>query len=174
MKNGMCAMKNVGFVIPRRALALLVVALLPSWVLAQSAFPAYGNAIGLDAALKLINAAKLEAAKNKWNLCIAVVDTGGHLVAMERMDDALLIGVQLAADKARTANGFKRPTRALQDAVTSGFTPILGLASTTPVEGGVPIVVNGRIVGAIGVSGADANEDGQVANAALAAFASIK
>jgi glc operon protein GlcG len=87
---------------------------------------------------------------------------------MERMDDTLLISAQLAVDKARSANGFKRPTKALQDIVTSGFTPLLSLQGATAVEGGVPIVQGGKIVGAIGVSGASANEDGKVAAAGLA------
>jgi glc operon protein GlcG len=137
---------------------------------AQSAFPAYGSPVSLESARALIAAAKVEAAKNKWNMAIAVVDTSGAIVAMERMDDTLLISAQLAVDKARSANGFKRPTKALQDIITSGFNPLLSLQGATAVEGGVPIVQGGKIVGAIGVSGANANEDGKVAAASLAAL----
>jgi glc operon protein GlcG len=137
---------------------------------AQSAFPSYGAPITLESARSLISAAKVEAAKNKWNMAIVVVDTSGAIVAMERMDDTLLISAQLAVDKARSANGFKRPTKVLQDIVTSGFTPLLSLQGATAVEGGVPIVQGGKIVGAIGVSGANANEDGQVAAASLTAL----
>jgi glc operon protein GlcG len=137
---------------------------------AQTAFPAYGSPISLENARTLIAAAKVEAAKNKWNLAIAVVDTSGAIVAMERMDDTLLISAQLAVDKARSANGFKRSTKVLQDIVTSGFTPLLSLQGATAVEGGVPIIQGGKIVGAIGVSGANANEDGKVAAAGLAAL----
>jgi glc operon protein GlcG len=137
-------------------------------VMAQS-FPAYGTAIALEDARRVIAQAKVEAAKNKWNLAIAVVDSAGVLVAMERMDDTLVVSAHLAIDKARTANGFKRPTKALQDFVTSGFTPILSLQGATAVEGGVPIIQGGKIVGAVGVSGANANEDGIVATAAIAA-----
>jgi glc operon protein GlcG len=137
---------------------------------AQSTFPAYGAPIALESARSLISAAKVEAAKNKWNMAIVVVDTSGAIVAMERMDDTLLISAQLAVDKARSANGFKRPTKVLQDIVTSGFTPLLSLQGATAVEGGMPIVQGGKIVGAIGVSGANANEDGKVAAAGLAAL----
>jgi glc operon protein GlcG len=140
----------------------------PLGAAAQTSFPVYGPAVSLETARNLIAAAKVEATKNKWRLAIAVVDTSGAIVAMERMDDTLLVSAQLAVDKARSANGFKRPTKALQDAVTSGFTPLLSLQGATAVEGGVPIVQGGKIVGAIGVSGANATEDGQVAAAALA------
>ncbi len=151
------------------ALAAVLVAL-TGQVNAQSNFPAYGAPVSLEDARTLIAAAKTEAAKNKWNMAIAVVDTSGAIVAMERMDDTLLVSAQLAVDKARSANGFKRPTKALQDIVTSGFTPLLSLQGATAVEGGVPIVKGGKIVGAIGVSGANANEDGKVAAAGLAAM----
>jgi glc operon protein GlcG len=134
---------------------------------AQTSLPAYGAPVTLESARSLISAAKVEAAKNKWNMAIVVVDTSGAIVAMERMDDTLLVSAQIAVDKARSANGFKRPTKALQDIVTSGFTPLLSLQGATAVEGGVPIVQGGKIVGAIGVSGASAAEDGKVAAAAL-------
>jgi glc operon protein GlcG len=142
----------------------------PLTINAQSVFPGYGAPLSLSNAQMLINAAKTEAAKNKWNMAIAIVDSGGALVALERMDDTLLASSQIAIDKARTANGFKRPTKALQDAVTSGFTPILALTGATPIDGGLPIVINGKIVGAIGVSGASPSEDGVVATAGLNAL----
>jgi glc operon protein GlcG len=150
------------------ATALIVTCALTGYANAQTSFPAYGSPITLENARSLISAAKVEAAKNKWNMAIVVVDTSGAIVAMERMDDTLLVSAQLAVDKARSANGFKRPTKALQDIVTSGFTPLLSLQGATAVEGGVPIMQSGKIVGAIGVSGANANEDGKVAAAALA------
>lgn len=134
----------------------------------QAGFAAYGAPVSLESARSLIAAARLEAAKNNWNMAIAVVDISGAIVAMERIDDTLLISAQLAVDKARTANGFKRPTKALQDVITSGFNPLLSLQGTTAVEGGVPIIQAGKIVGAIGISGATSAEDGRVAAAALA------
>jgi glc operon protein GlcG len=150
--------------------ALLVSCSLAGYAKAQTSFPTYGAPISLENARSLISAAKAEAAKNKWNMAIVVVDTSGAIVAMERMDDTLLVSAQIAVDKARSANGFKRPTKALQDIVTSGFTPLLSLQGATAVEGGVPIVQGGKIVGAIGVSGANANEDGKVAAAGLSAL----
>lgn len=131
---------------------------------AQSHFPPYGAPISLERARTLISAAKKVAAAQKWQMAIAVVDTSGALVAMERMDDTLLVSARLAVDKAHTANGFKRPTKSLQDAVTSGFTPVLSVQGATAVEGGVPIILDGKI---IGVSGAGAEDDGKVAQAAL-------
>jgi glc operon protein GlcG len=150
----------------RCALALAMTA--PLAAAAQTSFPPYGAPVPLETARSLIAAAKAEASKNKWHMAIVVVDTSGAIVAMERMDDTLLVSAQLALDKARSANGFKRPTKALQDIVMSGFTPLLSLQGATAVEGGVPIVMAGKIVGALGVSGANANEDGQVAAAGLA------
>jgi glc operon protein GlcG len=150
----------------RFALALALAA--PLAATAQTSFPPYGAPVPLETARTLIAAAKAEATKNQWRMAIVVVDTSGAIVAMERMDDTLLVSAQLALDKARSANGFKRPTKALQDIVMSGFTPLLSLQGATAVEGGVPIVVGGKIVGAMGVSGANANEDGQVAAAGLA------
>jgi glc operon protein GlcG len=150
----------------RCALALAITA--PLAAAAQTSFPPYGAPVPLETARSLIAAAKAEASKNKWHMAIVVVDTSGAIVTMERMDDTLLVSAQLALDKARSANGFKRPTKALQDIVMSGFTPLLSLQGATAVEGGVPIVVAGKIAGALGVSGANANEDGQVAAAGLA------
>lgn len=152
-------------------LALAMICSAPFQASAQkNGFPAYGAPVSLESARTLIAAAKAESAKNNWNMAIAVVDTSGAIVAMERMDDTLLISAELAVDKARTANGFKRPTKALQDVITSGFNPLLSLQGTTAVEGGVPIMQDGKIVGAIGVSGATSAEDGKVAAVALAAL----
>jgi glc operon protein GlcG len=157
-------MKQLKTKFTRFFLPAAVLCFLPMLANAQ----AYGAPVSLESARALIVAAKQEAAKNKWNMAIAVVDVSGAIVAMERMDDTLLVSAQLALDKARSANGFKRPTKALQDAITSGFTPLLSLQGVTAVEGGVPIVQGGKIVGAIGVSGATSAEDGKVAAAALA------
>jgi glc operon protein GlcG len=157
-------MKQLKTKFTRFVLSAAVLCGLPMLANAQ----AYGAPVSLENARALIVAAKQEAAKNKWNMAIAVVDVSGAIVAMERMDDTLLVSAQLAVDKARSANGFKRPTKALQDAITSGFTPLLSLQGVTSVEGGVPIVQGGKIVGAIGVSGATSAEDGKVAAAALA------
>jgi glc operon protein GlcG len=157
-------MKNLRTQFTAVILSAAALCSLPIQALAQ----AYGAPVSLESARALIVVAKAEAAKNKWNMAIAVVDISGAIVAMERMDDTLLVSAQLAVDKARSANGFKRPTKALQDGITSGFTPLLSLQGVTSVEGGLPIVQGGKIVGAIGVSGATTAEDGKVAAAALA------
>jgi len=100
-------------------------------------------------------------------MAIAIVDPGGHLVALERMDQTQTFSIQIAIDKARTANGLKRPTKVLEDAVVAGRSALLSLGGVVAVEGGLPITVDGQVVGAIGVSGASSAQDGQVAVAAL-------
>ena|SRR5271170_5289946 len=123
----------------------------------------------LEAAKLIAAAAHSEAQKNGWNIVICVVDDGGHLLYLERMDGAQLASVQVAQDKARTAVLFKRPSKALEEAVAGGRMVVLKLAGATPVEGGIPILVGTQLVGAIGVSGASSSQDGQVAAAGLAA-----
>src|SRR5579863_4658751 len=122
----------------------------------------------LEAAKLIAAAAQAEAKKHNWNLVICVVDDGGHPIYLERMDGALLGSVQVAQDKARTAVLFKRPSKALEEALVGGRTAILKLAGAMPVEGGAPILMEGELIGAIGVSGASAAQDGQVAAAGVA------
>ena len=128
----------------------------------------------LHVAQRIAEAARAEAEKNNWKMVIAIVDDGGHLIYLERMDGAQLGSVQVAQDKARSAVLFKRPSKALEDVVAGGRTVVMKLAGAIPVEGGVPIIVgNGAgadLVGAIGVSGATSPQDGQVAAAGLAAL----
>ena len=106
---------------------------------------------------------------------ICVVDDGGHLIYLERMDGAQLGSVQIAQDKARTAVLFKRPSKALEDAVSGGRTVIMKLAGAIPVEGGIPLYAGdgGDLLGAIGVSGASAAQDGQVAAAGVRALGGL-
>jgi uncharacterized protein GlcG (DUF336 family) len=128
----------------------------------------------LEAAKAIAAAAYAEATKNGWNMAICVVDDGGHLLYLERMDGTQLASVQVAQDKARTAVLFKRPTKALEDAVAGGRTVLLKLSGATPLEGGLPILVGGQVIGAIGVSGASASQDGQVASAGLTGLSGIQ
>jgi uncharacterized protein GlcG (DUF336 family) len=128
----------------------------------------------LEAAKAIAAAAHAEATKNGWNMAICVVDDGGHLLYLERMDGTQLASVQVAQDKARTAVLFKRPTKALEDAVAGGRTVLLKLSGATPLEGGLPILVGSEVVGAIGVSGASAVQDGQVAGAGLTGLSGIQ
>ena len=127
----------------------------------------YGAPIRLDAARRAATAALAEARRNSWTMAVAVVDIAGELVYFEKMDDTQNGSVRVAVSKARSAALFKRPTKAFQDALTA--TPdglrVLGLDGAVPVEGGVPLVIDGMIVGAIGLSGGTSQQDGVCAKA---------
>jgi uncharacterized protein GlcG (DUF336 family) len=154
------------------AAALAVLLLLPLGASAQTPPPPpYGAPIGLEAARKAIAAAEAEAKKNSWLMVIAVVDSGDRLVAFERMDNAYVGSIDIAIGKANTANNLKRPTKALQDVVAQGGAGLrlLAVPGVVPLEGGVPIVADGKIIGAIGVSGAASDQDAQCAVAGAAA-----
>src|SRR4030081_462184 len=114
----------------------------------------YGEPISIAAAKKIRAAAKAEAATNKWGVSIAIVDSGGTLVMLHRLDNAQLASVRLAEAKARTAVEFRRPTKALEDAVAGGGVGLRVLTfGAALAEGGVPIMTDCHIIGAIGVSG---------------------
>ncbi len=123
------------------------------------------STISLELAKKIAARAESEAAKNKWTMVIAVLDDGGNLIYLERMDGTQLGSIVVAQEKAKTALQFKRPTKAFEDVVTGGRTVILSLPGVVAIEGGLPLVVDGVIVGAIGVSGMKSTEDGVVAQA---------
>jgi glc operon protein GlcG len=133
---------------------------------AQMPIP-YGASVSLENAKKAAAPALAEAEKNHWNMAVAVVDTGGNLVYYEKMDNTQLGSATVAIEKARTAALFKRPTKALQDALAAGGEGlrVLSLKGVTAVEGGIPLVMDGKIVGAIGVSGGASAQDGQCAKA---------
>ena len=132
----------------------------------------YGSSITIDLAKKAAAAAIAEARANKWNMAVAVVDTAGLLVYFEKMDDTQNGSVVIAQTKAQSAALFKRPTKAFQDTLAGGGDGlrVLGLHGAVPVEGGVPLVIDGRIAGAIGVSGGTSAEDGVCALAAVNAL----
>lgn len=123
-------------------------------------------AISLELAKKVGAKAEAEAAKNQWTIVVAIVDDGGNLVYLSKMDGTQIGSIDVAQKKARTALKFKRPTKAFEDMVAGGRTAILTLGDVIAVEGGVPLVVDGSYIGAIGISGAKSNEDGIVAAAA--------
>lgn len=127
----------------------------------------YGTPITLAQATVVIEAAIAEAQSNGWNMVIAVFDSAGHLVALHRMDNTQYASVDVAQDKAKAAVYFKRPTKVLQDVVAAGGEGLrlLAMRHLCPVDGGLPLIVGGNIIGAIGVSGAQSHEDGQVAAA---------
>jgi uncharacterized protein GlcG (DUF336 family) len=129
----------------------------------------YGSAILVDTSKRVATAALDEARRNGWTMAVAIVDAAGDLVYFEKMDDTQTGSVTVSQSKARSAARFKRPTKAFQDALTA--TPdglrILGIEGAVPVEGGLPIVTGGKIVGAIGVSGGTSQQDGQCAQAGV-------
>jgi glc operon protein GlcG len=149
------------------ALFLSLVLLIPFSVEAQLVTK---KALTLEAAKKLASVAEAEALKNKWNMVVAVVDDGGNLVCLERMDNTQIGSIEVAIQKAKTAILFKRPTKVYEDLVAQGKTDILGVPGVIPIEGGLPLVVDGQYIGAIGVSGGTRQQDGVVAKAAVDAF----
>jgi glc operon protein GlcG len=125
----------------------------------------YGLSISTEAAKNAAAASIAEARKNNWKMAIAVVDTGGYLVYFEKMQDTQTGSVELAIEKARTAALFRRPTKVFQDGVAAGGEGLrlLRLTGAIPIDGGVPIIADGKIIGAVGVSGGSGEQDGQVA-----------
>jgi len=132
----------------------------------------YGPLISLENAKKAAAAAQAEARKNNWTMAVAVVGPGGILVYFEKADGTQNGSAQVAIDKSRTSALFKRPSKALQDAVAAGAEGLrlLKLEGATPIEGGMPLLIDGKIVGAIGVSGGTSAQDGQCARAGADLF----
>src|SRR5262245_47658660 len=130
----------------------------------------YGAPISIEAAKKAAAAALAEAARNHWTMAVAVVDPNGTLIFYEKMDNTQNGSADVAIEKARSAARFKRPTKAFQDALIAGGggLRILGRPGAVPVEGGVPLISNGKIIGAIGLSGDSSEHDGQCAAAGAA------
>ncbi|MGC2108311.1 MAG: heme-binding protein [Candidatus Korobacteraceae bacterium] len=138
------------------------------WQTAWGQMPTpYGLPISLDDAKKAAAPALAEAIKNHWTIAVAIVDPSGNLVYYEKMDNTQLGSTKVSIDKARSAALFKRPTKALQDALAAGGEGLrmLAIEGAVPVEGGFPLVVDGKIVGAIGVSGMASSQDAQCAKA---------
>jgi glc operon protein GlcG len=131
--------------------------------------PAYGAPITLEQARAAIAAAAAESKKNGWNHVFAIVDGGGTLIAFEKADLAGNSSSEIAQAKARTAATFRVPTKAYQDRLATGETFILGLPGVVPAAGGMPIIFGGKVIGAIGVSGATPLQDHQSAEAGVAA-----
>ena len=136
---------------------------------AQAQVPQYGANITLEQARKVAAAADAEARKNSWPVAITVVDTAGQLVLFQRADNTQTASVNVAQDKAVSAAMYRRPTKVMQDAVAGGGGGVrfLNLRGASVVEGGLPLYIDGKIVGAIGVSGGSSEQDGVVAKAGL-------
>jgi glc operon protein GlcG len=139
--------------------------------LAQMPNP-YGPPISLEKAKMVAAPALSEARKNNWTVAVAIVDVAGNLVYFEKMDNTQTGSVNVAIDKARSAALFKRPTKVFQEtlAAAGDGLRVLGLQGAVPVDGGIPLLIEGSIVGAIGVSGATSQQDGQCAKAAAEAL----
>jgi uncharacterized protein GlcG (DUF336 family) len=155
----------------RAVTAVALAGLLAAFALGAQAQLTEKKVLTLEAAKKAAAAAEAEAAKNKWTVVVAIVDDGGHLVYLSRIDGTQTGSIDVAIRKARTAQAFKRPTKVFEDAIAGGRTALLGLEGIVPLEGGVPIVVGGQLVGAIGVSGVTSQQDGMVAKAGADALA---
>jgi glc operon protein GlcG len=125
------------------------------------------NALTLADAKQIAAAAESEALKNNWNVTIAVLDDGGHLLFLQRLDEAPLGSPAVAQEKARTALLFKRPTKVFEEIIAGGRTAMLSLPGATPIEGGLPLLNKGQIIGAIGVSGVQSPQDAQIAQAGV-------
>ncbi len=128
------------------------------------------KALTLAAARAIVAAAEAEARKHNLNVTMSVVDDGGHLLHLARMDDTGIASVEVSVAKARAAVMFRRPTKFWEDAYASGKTHLANLPGVLPIEGGMPLTIGGKIIGAVGVSGASSAQDGQVAAAGAAAL----
>src|SRR5262249_17063380 len=132
--------------------------------IAQQPPPPYGAPMSLEAAKNAMAAAEAEAKKNSWPVAIAILDTTGSLVMLQKLDNTQTGSVEIAIGKARTALDFRRPSKAMQDTVAGGGAGLrlLSARNVLALEGGVPVIVDGKIVGAIGVSGVMSDQDAQV------------
>ena len=152
------------------SVALIATVGLPAMAQAPLAPPPqipYGVSVSTENAKNVAAASIAEAQKNNWKMAVAIVDTGGYLGYFERMQDTQTGSVDLAIEKARTAALFRRPTKLFQDSVAAGGEGLrlLRLTGAIPIDGGVPIIVDGKLIGAVGVSGGSGDQDGLVAKA---------
>jgi glc operon protein GlcG len=132
----------------------------------------YGVPISLEQAKKVIAGAEAEAKKNSWNVVIAVLDSGGHVVMLQRLDGAQLGSIDVAKEKAHSAVLYRRPTKMFQDLVGQGGANLrlLRLSGASVLEGGIPLIVDGKLIGAVGVSGVTSEQDAQIAQAGAEAL----
>ena len=126
----------------------------------------------LEDCRRIAAAAEAEAKKNNWNVCVATVDDGGHLLHLFRMDGATPANSRIAIEKGRTAAETRRSTAMWEERIKAGRTAMLKMPGVTPVQGGLPIVIDGECIGAVGVSGVQSHEDEQIAKAGIAALTS--
>src|SRR5215813_5227769 len=136
----------------------------------------YGPPIGLEAAKKVMAAAEAESVKNNWGMAIAILDSTGHIVMLHKLDNTQYGSIAVAEDKARSALYYRRPSKVFEDLVAQGGLGMrtLALRGATPLEGGIPLIADGKIIGAIGASGATSVQDGEVTIAHLPLLASAR
>src|SRR5712691_9663820 len=149
---------------------LILVLLLSTATTLQAELPTK-KVLTLGMAKKLVAAAEAEARNRGATVVIAVVDDGGQLILLERLDDTQVASVEVAIGKARTAAIFRRPSRVFEDQVKTGRLAALALPGATPLQGGIPIAVDGKVIGAIGASGNSPQEDEEIALAGAAVTA---
>jgi len=154
-----------------RRIFLLALALSLSFSAAAKAQLPVKSVLTLEAAKKIATAAETEAKKHGATVVIVVVDDGGHLLLLERLDDTQVASVEVGIGKARTAAIFRRPSKVFEDQVREGRVAALALPGATPLQGGVPIVFEGKVIGAIGVSGNTPQEDEDIAKVGAASAA---
>ena len=147
--------------------ALTALLLLPSVGTAQFIET---RTLSLDGARQVMAAAEAEARQNNWNVAISIVDAAGGQILFQRLDGVGPMPLEIALGKARTAARFGRPTKAFADMLATGNMAFLAIEGVMPLEGGIPIIVEGRVVGAVGVSGVTAQQDAQVAQAGIDAL----
>ncbi len=126
--------------------------------------------ITLDAAKKMVAAGEAEAMKNGWNVAITIVGANGELILFHKLDETQPGSIAVSQGKARTSALFKRPTKAMEEMIAGGKTAFLAVEGIVPIQGGLPVIADGKVIGAIGVSGVTSAQDEQVATAALAAL----
>jgi glc operon protein GlcG len=154
---------NHGFAIFRSS--IVISAIITAANLTAAADLPTKRTLTLEVARQIAAASEKHARENKWNVCIAIVDDGGHLIYFQRLDGTQYGSVNVSQRKAQTAIGFKRPSKTFEEGVAGGRNALLGLPGAVPLEGGLPLVVDGEMIGAIGVSGVTAQQDGMIAQA---------
>ena len=147
--------------------AACALALVASVASAQDRRPSYGSPVNVATAKKIAAGTIAECQKNGWNVAVAIVDNHGVLVYLERMDDTQVAGVEIAIKKASAAATYRRPTRAFEDAIAKGRVATVTFPGIVASPGGLPIVVDGKVTGAVGVSGVLGDQDEQCAKAGL-------
>jgi glc operon protein GlcG len=147
----------------KNILSILLLVLAVPAVLAAKAETPVKPVLTLSAAKKAVEAAEKEAARRGATVVIAVVDDGGQLILLERLDDTQVASVEVGIGKARTAAIFRRPSKVFEDQIRDGRVAALALPGATPLQGGIPIIIDGKVAGAIGVSGNTPQEDEEIA-----------